>query len=66
MSALSFVLFLSYFFFTDASFLNLSHDYFRRQLENMIVRLAGVVDRGFKAGSALDVNVFGSVRKGDL
>lgn len=31
-----------------------------------IVRLAAVVDRGFKKGSALDVNVFGSVRKGDL
>mmetsp|Transcript_24348 Transcript_24348/g.44779 ORF Transcript_24348/g.44779 Transcript_24348/m.44779 type:complete len:153 (+) Transcript_24348:207-665(+) len=31
-----------------------------------IVRLAAVVDRGFKTGSALDVNMFGSVRKGDL
>ncbi|KAL7545482.1 hypothetical protein ACHAWF_008833 [Thalassiosira exigua] len=28
-----------------------------------IVRLAAIVDRGFKKGSALDVNVFGSVRK---
>eukprot|EP00585_Thalassiosira_rotula_P007052 CAMPEP_0196152472 /NCGR_PEP_ID=MMETSP0910-20130528/35533_1 /TAXON_ID=49265 /ORGANISM="Thalassiosira rotula, Strain GSO102" /LENGTH=152 /DNA_ID=CAMNT_0041416069 /DNA_START=32 /DNA_END=490 /DNA_ORIENTATION=+ len=31
-----------------------------------IVRLAAVVDRGFKKGSALNVNVFGSVLKGDL
>jgi len=31
-----------------------------------MVRLAAVVDRGFKKGSALNVNVFGSVRKGDF
>ena len=31
-----------------------------------IVRLAAVVDRGFKTGSALNVNVFGSVQKGEL
>lgn len=31
-----------------------------------IVRLAAVVDRGFKKGSALNVNVFGSVQKGEL
>lgn len=31
-----------------------------------IVRLAAVVDRGFKKGSAMDVCVFGSVSKGEL
>ncbi|KAL7479415.1 hypothetical protein ACHAW6_005148 [Cyclotella cf. meneghiniana] len=31
-----------------------------------IVRLAAIVDRGFKKGSALDINVFGSVSKSDL
>lgn len=31
-----------------------------------IIRLAGIVDRGFKKGSPLDVHVFGSVSKGDL
>jgi hypothetical protein len=31
-----------------------------------IVRLAGVVDRGFKKSSSLDVNVFGSVSKSSL
>ncbi|KAL3763050.1 hypothetical protein ACHAWU_007756 [Discostella pseudostelligera] len=30
------------------------------------IRLAAVTDRGIKHGSALNVNVFGSVRKGDL
>jgi hypothetical protein len=31
-----------------------------------IVRLAAVVDRGFKKGSCLDVNVFGTVTKSDF
>lgn len=31
-----------------------------------IVRLAAIVDRGFKKGSALDVNVFGTVSKSNL
>jgi len=31
-----------------------------------IVRLAAVVDRGFKKACAMDMNVFGSVCKGDL
>eukprot|EP00569_Conticribra_weissflogii_P004129 CAMPEP_0171330090 /NCGR_PEP_ID=MMETSP0878-20121228/1757_1 /TAXON_ID=67004 /ORGANISM="Thalassiosira weissflogii, Strain CCMP1336" /LENGTH=154 /DNA_ID=CAMNT_0011830291 /DNA_START=91 /DNA_END=555 /DNA_ORIENTATION=- len=31
-----------------------------------IIRLAAVVDRGFKTGSRLDVNVFGSVGKSKL
>jgi hypothetical protein len=31
-----------------------------------IVRLAAVVDRGFKKGSAMDVNVFGYVTKSNL
>jgi hypothetical protein len=31
-----------------------------------IVRLAAVVDRGFKKGSCLDVNVFGAVTKSDF
>lgn len=30
------------------------------------IRLAAVSDRGVKNGSALNVNIFGSVRKGDL
>ena len=31
-----------------------------------IVRLAAVVDKGIKKGSALDVNVFGSICKSDF
>ena len=31
-----------------------------------IVRLAAVVDRGFKKGSTLNVNVFGTVSKSTL
>eukprot|EP00956_Cyclotella_meneghiniana_P008172 scaffold10872_cov66-Cyclotella_meneghiniana.AAC.5 len=31
-----------------------------------IIRLAAVVDKGFKKGSALDVNVFGTVEKAEF
>lgn len=31
-----------------------------------IIRLAAVVDKGFKKGSALDMNVFGTVEKAEF